>query len=217
MVRTPIRLLVTSAVLTTALVATAGPAQAAEQFVIDHGHVDVVGVAFEDGQLHLHVHDESVEPGVEREPEDVEFRVLPGAETVVPADPSFAFLGDAGDPVWILPQAENPELIFAGFGAEEIDAGVLRDDSVTVTFVGAGPGDVAIYTENAVGLPADILVDTGDGQPDSFTLAAGEHAHANWAFEQPGDYRFLVVVSGRLASDGKPIADAGIYHFTVLG
>lgn len=219
--RKPFRLFAMSgglaAVLTAALVASAAPAQATERVVLERGHVDVVGVAYEDGRLHLHVHDESVEPGVEWEPEQVKFRVLPQAETTVPADPAFTFLGAAGDPVWILPQVENPDLLWAGFGTEELDEGILRDDTVTVTVAGTGPGDLAIYTENVFGLPADILVDTGDGQPDSFTLAAGDHMHANWAFEKPGHYWFLVTVTGKLASNGKTVADAGLYHFHVLG
>ncbi|MDG4820504.1 choice-of-anchor M domain-containing protein [Asanoa sp. WMMD1127] len=214
--RSSIRVLVASSTLAAAVVAaTAAPAQAGGLIVIDHGHVDVVGVAVEDGNLHLHVHDESVEPDVEREPEDVRFRVLPAAATSVPTDPAYAFLGAAGDPVWILPQTQDPDLIWAGLGTEEIDAGVLRADTVNVTFAVLGPGDVAVYTENAFGLPADILVDTGDGQPDTFALPTGDHLHANWAFEEPGTYRITVAVTGRLAATGRPVADAGLYRFEV--
>jgi len=215
-VRTPVRILVTAGLLAGALAATAAPAQAAGGVVLDRGHVDVVGIAYEGGRLHLHVHDETVEPGEERDPEDVTFRVPPAAGTTVPADPSFGFLGDAGDPVWILPQVRNPDLLWPGLGTEELDEGVLRDDTVTVTFAVLGPGDLAIYTENAFGLPGDILVDTGDGQPDTFALPAGGHTHANWAFEKPGTYRILVVAYGTLASTGRVVADAALYHFQVL-
>ncbi|GIF74595.1 choice-of-anchor M domain-containing protein [Asanoa siamensis] len=214
--RSSIRVLVASSMLAAAVVATtAAPAQAGGLIVIDHGHVDVVGVAVEDGDLHLHVHDESVEPGEERAPEDVTLRVRPSARTSVPTDTAYAFLGDAGDPVWILPQTQNPDLIWAGLGTEEIDAGVLRADTVNVTFAVLGPGDVAVYTENAFGLPADILVDTGDGQPDTFALSTGDHLHANWAFEKPGTYRIAVAVTGKLAATGRTVADAGLYRFEV--
>lgn len=215
--RTPIRLLVASGALVGALVATAAPAQANSQVVISQGHVDVIGVAYEDGELNLHIHDESVDPGVEREPEDVKFQVLPGAETTVPADPSYAFLGNAGDPVWILPQVENPDLIWPGFGTEEIEPGVFQNDSVKVTFKAlAGPGELAIFTEDAFGLPADVLVDSGDGLPDAVTLPAGDHLHANWAFDAPGHYWLLVKASGKLAATGATVSDTGLYHFQVL-
>jgi surface-anchored protein len=216
-VRTPFRLLVASGALIGALVATAAPAQASSQVVISQGHVDVVGVAYEDGELNLHIHDESVDPGVEREPHEVKFAVLPEAETTVPADPAYGFLGAAGDPVWILPQVQNPDLIWPGFGTEEIEPGVFQGDSVKVTFAFvAGPGEVAIYTENAFGLPDSVLVDSGDGLPDTVTLPAGDHLHANWAFDAPGHYWVVVAASGELAATGQTVADAGLYHFQVL-
>lgn len=215
--RTTIRLLAGAGALAGALVATVAPAQAYSQVVISQGHVDVIGVAYEDGELNLHIHDESVDPGVEREPEDVKLQVLPGARTTVPADPAYGFLGAAGDPVWILPQVQNPALIWPGLGTEEIEPGVFRGDTVTVTFKAlAGPGDVAVYTEDAFGLPADVLVDSGDGLPDAVTLPAGDHAHANWAFDAPGHYWLLVKASGTLAATGETVSDTGVYHFQVL-
>lgn len=215
--RNPIRLLVTTGALVATLVATAAPARAQGQIVIGQGHVDVIGVAYEDGALNLHIHDESVEPGVEREPHEVKFQVPPGARTTVPADPSYAFLGDAGDPVWVLPQTENPDLVWAGIGTEEIEPGVFRNDAVTVTFQFlVAPGELAVYTEDSFGLPADILVDSGDGLPDTVTLPAGDHLHANWAFDAPGHYFVLVKATGTLAASGQSVSDTGVYHFHVL-
>ncbi|BCB83164.1 hypothetical protein Psuf_004770 [Phytohabitans suffuscus] len=215
--RTPFRLLIVSGALVGVLVATSVPAQASGQVVIGEGHVDVIGVGYEDGEFNLHIHDESVEPGVEREPYEVRFQVKPAAETTVPANPAYGFLGAAGDPVWVLPQVRNPDLIWPGFGTEEIEPGVFQNDAVKVTFwVAAGPGDVAVYTEDAFGLPADVLVDTGDGLPDTVTLPAGGHLHANWAFDTPGHYWLLVTATGKLAASGQTLIDAGLYHFQVL-
>jgi surface-anchored protein len=216
-VRTPIRLLVASGALLGALVATAAPARASGQVVISQGHVDVIGVAYEDGELNLHIHDESVDPGVEREPHEVRFQVKSEAETTVPVDPAYRFLGDAGDPVWILPQVQDPDLVWPGFGTEEIESGVFQNDSVKVTFaLVAGPGDVTIYTEDAFGLPGDVLVDSGDGLPDTVILPAGDHLHANWAFDEPGHYWLVVAATGKLAAGGQTVADAGLYHFQVF-
>jgi surface-anchored protein len=212
-VRNPIRALIVTGALVGTLVATAAPAQAQGQVVISQGHVDVVGVAYEDGALDLHIHADGAD--AEYEPHEVKLQVLPGARTTVPADPAYAFLGDAGDPVWILPQTENPDLVWAGFGAEEIEPGVFQGDSVTITFQFLlAPGELAIYTEDAFGLPADILVDTGDGLPDSVTLPAGDHLHANWAFDAPGHYLLLVKATGTLVG-GQTVSDTGVYHFQV--
>src|ERR1700752_1933880 len=88
------------------LAAGAAPASATQHVVLSQGHVDVLDVAYEDGQLEVVVHDETVEPGVERNPLDVTFVAKSQSRTTVPDDPAFAFLGAPGAPVWILPQIQ---------------------------------------------------------------------------------------------------------------
>lgn len=205
--------LAVAAFTTVALTATPAHATGARGVVLATGHVDVIGIAYEDGELDLHVHDEDNE--VEYAPEEVTVRALPAAETTVPANPAYDFLGDAGDPVWILPQLEDPDLLFAGLATEEIEAGALVDDRVRVTLAVIGPGEVAVYVEDEFGLPSEILFDTDDGSLDTFTLTAGSHVHANWAFSEPGNYYWVVVTTARDAATNAPVIDAGLYHFQV--
>lgn len=198
----------------TALLAVVTPAQASAPVVLSVGHVDVFGVAFEDGALNLHVHAD--EPEAEYAPHEVRLDALPGSKTTVPNDPRYAFLGAPGAPVWILPEVQNEELLFPGFGAEELEPGVFVGDSVRVRLIGAhGPGDFSVFTTDAAGTP-NIIFDTGNGLPDTFTLGVGGHLHANFAFEGAGDYYLLVVVTARLASNGNTVAsNLGLYHFKV--
>ncbi|UGQ13943.1 choice-of-anchor M domain-containing protein [Yinghuangia sp. ASG 101] len=210
-----VRPLLIAAAMAGALVTAVAPAGAASCVTLDRGHVDVVGVAYEDGALHLHVHDE--ESDTEYAPQDVKLAVRPEALTAVPDDPAYAFLGTPGAPVWILPQSQNPDLLWAGLGAEEVEPGDLRDDSVEVRFrVLSAPGDLAIFTEDAFGAPEQVLVDTGDASPDVVTLSAGSHVHADWAFEKPGHYWLVVDASARRAVDGTRVAtEPALYHFVV--
>lgn len=196
------------------VLAAVAPAQASSAVVLSVGHVDVVGVAYEDGALNLHVHDEGTD--AEYAPHQVRLDVLPAAQTEVPDEPSYAFLGSAGAPVWILPEVEDENLIWAGFGTEELESGVFVNDEVKVNIVGKyGPADVSIFTTDPFGA-ARKLADTGDGLPDTITLAAGQHVHANWAFEATGDYYVLVVATGKLASNNKTVvSNPGLYHFKV--
>jgi surface-anchored protein len=214
-VRKPIRLLIGGGVLVAALLGTTAPVQAAA-VVLDAGHVDVVDVEYEDGVLEIGVHDETVDPGVEREPSDVVLLVKRQARTTVPADPAFGFLGAAGAPVWILPEIQNEELIWPGISTEELESGVFAGDSVTVTAKRlVGPGRLALYTENAVGAPA-VLVDSGDGLPDAVPVATGGHLHANWAFQKSGVYRLKVTASATLAATGETVTSApAVYTFVV--
>ncbi|MGI5149643.1 choice-of-anchor M domain-containing protein [Plantactinospora sp. CA-294935] len=193
-----------------ALVASAVPAQAqvatASRVMLAAGHVDVVDVEYEDGALEIGVHDETVEPGVEREPDDVLFKVKREAGTTVPADPAFGFLGAPGAPVWILPEAQDENLLWPGLSTEELETGVFSGDAVTLSVVRVvGPGQLAVYTENAVGQP-NVLVDSGDGTPDAIGLSVADHLHANWAFDQPGTYTVKVKATATLAASGQRVS-----------
>lgn len=110
----------------TCVVAVSVPALAEDGplVVISEGHVDPIDVGYEDGELAISYHDETVDPPVERDPATVISVAKPEAQVPVPDDPAFAFLGDPGDIVWVLPEDER--LLFAGIGTKEIPAGVVR-------------------------------------------------------------------------------------------
>lgn len=212
-----LRLLAGGGVLAAGLTGLAAPAQAypvPAPIVLSSGHVDVVDVEYEDGGLELAVHDESSD--AEYAPAAVVLHVKNLAKTAVPDDPAYAFLGAPGDPVWLLPEVDNPDLIFAGLSTEELEPGVFRDDTVTIKVERVrGPGDVAIFTQDAVGTP-NVLVDSGDGLPDAIPLATGGHTHANWAFEEAGTYKLKVRATATLAATGETVSsDAAVYTFTV--
>jgi surface-anchored protein len=174
-------------------------------------------VEFEDGELELGVHDDTVEPSVHRDHDDVIFLVKRQAKTTVPSDPAFGFLGAAGAPVWILPEIENPDLLWAGIATEEIADGVFQDDTVNLRVQKViGSGQVALYTENAVGLP-NVLADSGDGLPDTIALTAGNHLHLNWAFDRAAEYRGTVKATGTLADTGASVSSEPVHlRFVVL-
>lgn len=195
--------------------AAAGPATAATPVTLDSGHVDVIGIAFEDNQFHLHVHDEGTD--TEYEPSQVRLAVKPEARTEVPDDPAYAFLGAPGRPVWVLPQVEDPRLLWPGIATEEVQPGVFVDDSLNLKVeCVSGPAGFSIFTTDPVGAPT-VLVDSGNGLPDSVTVSAASHLHANWAFEAAGNYAITVRVSGTLAATGQKITSApATYRFKVI-
>lgn len=198
-----------------ALAASTLPAAATPVVVLSQGHVDAVDVHYEDGELELHVHDETVDPGVERDPADVVFRVLPGAQTTVPADPAYRFLGQAGAPVWILPEAQDPDLLWPGLSTEELEAGVFAGDQVALTLRRVrGPGALSVFTTDAFGAPT-VLANSGDGTPDRLTLATGGHQHVNWGFTRAGTYKAVFQASGTLADGTRVVSDPAVYTFQV--
>ncbi|MEU4619571.1 choice-of-anchor M domain-containing protein [Actinoplanes sp. NPDC023801] len=214
--RKPLRLLLGSGFLAAALLGTAVPAQAADTVVLSAGHVDVVDLAYEDGVLEIGVHDETVDPDVERDVENVIFLVRKAAKITVPDDPAFSFLGTAGKPVWVLPEIQNEELIWPGIATEEIENGVFAADTVTLKFEKVtGSGRVAVFTEDAVGTPT-VLVNSGDGLPDALPLTTGTHRHASWAFQKAGVYLIKVRATAELAATGETVtSEPVVYKFVV--
>lgn len=188
------------------------------QTVLRSGHMDL-GVAYEDDALHLHLHSHEPEPdGTEYGPGEAIIEVGPAAQTTVPANPLFAFLGAPGDTVYLLPTVENPALPFLGLAAEEIESGLFQGDTLTLSLTGAsGPGEFALFAVDAFGTPT-VLMNTRDGvdASDRAALRAGSHGHANWAFSAPGDYDLTFVASGTLEGGGPLSSEPGTFRFTVV-
>jgi surface-anchored protein len=196
------------------LMVTAGALTAQAQVVINSGHVDI-GIAFESGNWDLHVHQEQP---IEAEfaPDEVILQVGAAAQTSVPADPSFSFLGNPGDPLWVLPKSENPELLFLGIGAEEL-APADWTGGITLSLESvAGPGEFTIWDTDLFGAPL-LKMNSGDGidSLDNLEVIPGSHAHFFYGFSAPGDYSVTFEASGLfegLATASGPVT----YQFSVI-
>jgi surface-anchored protein len=179
--------------------------------VLSVGHVDI-GLAVENGEFEPHVHDE--ENDAEYAPDEAILTALPGTATTVPSDSAYSFLGAPGATTYVLPQTQDPALLWLGIGAEEIEAGVLVDDQFDMSITAVdGPGTFAMYTVDGLGVPT-VLVDSTDGLPDTLAgLASGIHTHVNYAFSEPGTYEVSLRFTGTLA-DGNVALDSGPVTYT---
>lgn len=199
---------VTTAAAATMLVLGAAPAGAATPVVLSAGHVDVVDVEYEAGALEIVVHDE--ENDVEYETSDVLLRALRGAKTTVPSDPAYAFLGAPGSAVWILPQIQDPALLWAGLSTEEIGTGVLTNNAVTLKLKRVcGPGKVSVFGTSPFGAPS-VIYNSGDGLPDSRVLTAGAHEHYNWGFTKSGRYTLTFEATAKVAATGRTVTSGPV-------
>lgn len=204
------RLLAAVGIATAIVIGAAGTASAEP---ISTGHVDVVDVDFASGALTV----QALVNGVERDPATVELVVLRGARTTVPNNAAYSFLGAPGDPVWILPQTQNVNLLWPGWNATDVPGGVFQSNTLQMSLTGVTGGELAIYS-TGLGGPT-VLLDSddgaaGNGLPDTRPLATGAHTHANWAFSSAGTYTVTFQVSGTL-TNGTTISDNATYAFTV--
>jgi surface-anchored protein/LPXTG-motif cell wall-anchored protein len=200
------------------LAAAQPPATTPGRVVLDQGHVDAVAARLLDGELQIQVKD-GVTVGQAggqvhwREPGDVTFHVKPVAKTALPDDAALAFLGAAGDEIFLLPQQQQADILWTGWSTEE-----LRADQVTgpvtwrLTEVD-GPGAFGIFTTGSFG-DSTVIFNSTDGLPDSHSVALGTHAHGNWGFAEQGVYRLTFDTAATL-SDGRTVRDTEVYTFAV--
>lgn len=196
-------------------VACAAATATLAQPILSNGHADV-GVGYEGGAWDLHVHDGVSD--TEYEPDGVILRVGHAAETTVPGDTRYAFLGAAGSPIWILPETEQSGLLFLGLGTEEILPGIFLNDQVRLALKDVhGPGHFFLYHTDAFGNPI-VAMNSADGidAADQRVLPVASHSHVNWAFSAPGQYHIALQASGTLVDGGIESASEVVeYHFNV--
>ena len=184
------------------------------QTLLTEGHTDV-GIVYELGGWNLHIGQHEATPPMEYAPNEAILGVnIVGAHSTVPANPQFSFLGMAGSSVWVLPQVQDPALLFLGFGTEELESGIFVNNEVTLSLQGVrAPGQFSVYDVGMFGSPS-IFMNSGDGTTaDSILLSAGGHRHVNWAFSTPGTYEVDFEAAGTLV-DGNVFTASGPITYT---
>jgi surface-anchored protein len=203
-----------------AVLAGAAPAPAATRTVLSVGHVDAVAPQWRDGDLAMQVKDGTASgPAVLRDPQDVLFQVRPEAHMQVPGGlpPSFAFLGAAGDDVWLLPQtqSDNPDVVWAGWSSESVPTGAFAGNRLRWTLRSVdGPGPLQLFENGSFGEPMPIF-DSAATLPQTVERPTGTHAHFNWVFHAPGLYRLGFEVAGDRTAGGTASTGPVEYRFFV--
>ncbi|MEU6441641.1 choice-of-anchor M domain-containing protein [Streptomyces sp. NPDC047046] len=186
-----------------------------DRTVIDVGHVDAISPRMAGGTFQsLLLDDRDALNPVWRTPESVILHLTPaGAVPLSEDDPGFLFLGAPGDTVYVIPQTQNPDLIWAGWSTQSFTSADLRGDMRLSLDIVEGPGDVVLWEWSPFGEP-EMIIDGRNGLPATYTVAPGTHQHANWGFTKPGVYRLTFRWSAELA-DGTEVEDASRYTFAV--
>lgn len=106
--------------------------------------------------------------------------------------------GNAGQPFWILPQSQNPALLYLGVNAERIPAGVFNGNLSIQLKRLDGPGYFMAWQAVGPG-QYNIRINTRDGisTNDAFMPLTGSHEHFNWGFSTTGVYAVTFQVSGQ--------------------
>jgi len=187
------------------------------QTTLSQGHTDI-GIAYDPTlnawDMHVHDHDHDIEYSPAT---DALLFVKNEAHGFVPAGAQFSFLGPAGSDVWTLPSVQNPNLLFLGFGGEEILPGMFVNDHFTIALKGVvGPGTLAVYDFDSFGNPI-VWMNSRDGidSADSRIAPPGLHQDLNFAFSAPGDYTVYFEASGVSVDNGFTTSGDAAYLFHV--
>lgn len=185
------------------------------QVVLSAGHADF-GATFGSGEWALQIHDDTSTPRYWRSPDDVVLQVADAALLTVPDDDSFAFLGlPAGAPVHVIPQVEQPGVVWLGWNTQEptlldsLDLGAtLRIHAIE------GPGDVIAYLQGGNFGAPQLLWSTAEAFPQEAWIEMNTHTHANWVFSEPGVYLIDAEFAGDLIT-GEAMSARGTLRLAV--
>jgi len=188
--------------------------------VISSGHVDI-GPRFVDGRWTLLLHDDEHkgDPGatsVWRPLDETALHVVDAARLTVPSSDAYAFVGAApGSTVWVVPQTQNPAVVWAGWNTQ--DPAVLQRIDRGATFsVDAveGPGVLTVSLQSGDFGAPQVFWDSRVAGAQPIFVDVNTHTHANWVFTAPGTYLVRMTVAATLV-DGTTASDTQTLRFAV--
>lgn len=189
--------------------ATAEP----ERKVISAGHVDM-GPQLTGDAWRIRLRDDTAGPPVWRELSDVVLKVTDKARIPIPSGAGYAFLGKAGERIWMLPQTQQPGIVWPGWNTQHdsVVSGIGGDVTWTVEGL-TGPGQFKLFLTGSFGTP-EVLFDSARKLPQSLVVPPNTHAHGNWAFTKAGRYQLAVRMSARTKA-GRAVTDTRILTLAV--
>ena len=163
---------------------------------ISAGHVDL-GPRLIDGQWRAGLRHDAESGAVWRDPNQTVLRVGDAAIMTAPDSADYPFLADvAGKPVHVIPQTQNPSVVWLGWNTQDPAVTATIDRGLTMR-VGpvSGPGRAWLFLQSGTFGKPLLLADSG-AAPGDVWIDSGTHVHANWAFSQPGTYTATVTFLG---------------------
>ena len=163
---------------------------------ISVGHVDL-GPRLIDGQWRAGLRHDAESGAVWRDPNQTVLRVSDAAIMTAPDSADYPFLADvAGKPVHVIPQTQNPSVVWLGWNTQDPAVTATIDRGLTMR-VGpvSGPGRAWLFLQSGTFGKPLLLADSG-AAPGDVWIDSGTHVHANWAFSAPGTYTATVTFLG---------------------
>ncbi len=190
-------------------------AQAMTTVEINTGHCDFIVILQPNSTRPLSVALRDEDHGINYHPGESILVAAESSEITLPVGTPF---GNEGDSIWILPQSQNPSLLYLGISAEGVPPGVFSKPFHFRLLRVEGPGDFFVWQAAEFG-KLDLKMNTRDGVDDNDKTAPiiGSHEHFNWGFTTNGIYRVTFQVEGQRTGEATNIvSDPAVFTFHVL-
>jgi surface-anchored protein len=130
-------------------------------------------------------------------PDEVVLAATEASRLSLPGD--FPPLGSAGDPLWVLPATQDPDLLYLGFSGDGIPSGLFESPVEIRLLSVSGPGDCFVWQIGGTGA-LEFQMNTADGldRADALPLHPGGHSHHNWGFTSNGAVTLTFLATARL-------------------
>ena len=181
---------------------------------ISVGHVDL-GPRLIDGQWRAGLRHDAETGAVWRDPNQTVLRVGDAAIMTAPDSADYPFLAEvAGKPVYVVPQTQNPGVVWLGWNTQDPAVTATIDRGLTMR-VGpvSGPGRAWLFLQSGTFGKPLLLADSG-AAPGDVWIDSGTHVHANWAFSAPGTYTATVTFLGTTTA-GEAVSASTTLRFAV--
>ena len=181
---------------------------------ISVGHVDL-GPRLIDGQWRAGLRHDAETGAVWRDPNQTVLRVNDAAIMTAPDSDDYPFLANvAGKPVYVVPQTQNPGVVWLGWNTQDPAVTATIDRGLTMR-VGpvSGPGRAWLFLQSGTFGKPLLLADSG-AVPGDVWIDSGTHVHANWAFSAPGTYTATVTFLGTTTA-GEAVSASTTLRFAV--
>ena len=181
---------------------------------ISVGHVDL-GPRLIDGQWRAGLRHDAETGAVWRDPNQTVLRVNDASIMTAPDSADYPFLADvAGKPVYVVPQTQNPGVVWLGWNTQDPAVTATIDRGLTMR-VGpvSGPGRAWLFLQSGTFGKPLLLADSG-AAPGDVWIDSGTHVHANWAFSAPGTYTATVTFLGTTTA-GEAVSASTTLRFAV--
>ncbi len=188
--------------------------------VITTGHVDM-GPKFDGTTWKFLINDDARKAdanaqSVWRYPQETVLQLGDSAKLTVPEGDTYSFVGaDPGATVWVVPQTQNPDVVWAGWNTQDPTVMSKIDRGATFSVDGVqGPGVMTVYLQSGDFGAPEVLWDSRKTGAQQVFVDTNTHTHANWVFTKPGVYLVQMTAAATLI-DGSTVSDTELLRFAV--